>query len=237
MHHVTMRMPTHARINSTNQDGAVHVKLYIIGKSLELARSVGREEQIVVFLVRPTANGHCRAQHDPQGLELRRDSIDHHTVVRVAQIIVLEPPGQSVQSRTTKSDILGCTSWHTERDMFGIALRSQNPVDPCSRKGYLSRNKEIRTQPEFQEISRNTVVPPDSTSWRASPICSHRYCTFESATTPSAETYSSVTVVSTLEGAFDLEIICLFLGKNGECRTECGKINVATCSPSYVVNR
>ena len=25
-----------------------------------------------------------------------------------------------------KSDILGCTSWHTERVMFGIALRSQN---------------------------------------------------------------------------------------------------------------
>ena len=44
MHHVTMRMPTHARINSTNQDGAVHVKLNIIPKSLELARSVGREE-------------------------------------------------------------------------------------------------------------------------------------------------------------------------------------------------
>ena len=99
-------MPTHARINSTNQDGAVHVKLNTIPKSLELARSVGRGEQIVVLLVTPAANGHCRAQHDPQGLQLRRDSIDHHTAVRVAQNIVLEPPGQSVQSHTTK-----VTSW------------------------------------------------------------------------------------------------------------------------------
>ena len=97
MHQVTMRMPTHARINSTNQDGAVHVKLNIIPKSLELARSV------VVLLVRPTANGHCRAQHDRQGLELRRDSIDHHTAVRVAQNVVLEPLGQSVQLHTTNA--------------------------------------------------------------------------------------------------------------------------------------
>ena len=103
MHHVTMRMPTHARINSTNKDGAVHVKLNIIPKSLELARSVGREEQVVVLLVRPTANGHCRAQHDPQGLEQRRDSIDHHTAVRVAQNVVLEPLDQSVQLHTTNA--------------------------------------------------------------------------------------------------------------------------------------
>ena len=40
--------------------------------------SITREEQIVVLLARPTANG-------PQGLELRKDSIDHHTAVRVAQ--------------------------------------------------------------------------------------------------------------------------------------------------------
>ena len=45
--------------------------------------SITREEQIVVLLARPTANG-------PQGLELRGDSIDHHTAVRVAQNIVLE---------------------------------------------------------------------------------------------------------------------------------------------------
>ena len=37
---------------------------------------------------------------------MRRDSIDHHTAVRVAQNIVLEPLGQSVQSHTTK-----VTSW------------------------------------------------------------------------------------------------------------------------------
>ena len=67
------------------------------------ARSVGREEQVVFLFVRPTANGHCRAQHDPQGLELRRDSIDHHTVVRVAQNVVLEPLGQSVQLHTTNA--------------------------------------------------------------------------------------------------------------------------------------
>ena len=50
--------------------------------------SITREEQIVVLLARPTANG--------------RDSINHHTVVRVAQNIVLETVGWSVQSHTTK---------------------------------------------------------------------------------------------------------------------------------------
>ena len=57
------------------------------------------KEDEVVLLARPTANG-------PQGLELRRDRIDHHTAVRVAQNIVLEPLGWSVQSHTTK-----VTSW------------------------------------------------------------------------------------------------------------------------------
>ena len=74
---------------------------------------------ITLLLVRPTANG-------PQGLEMRRDSIDHHTAVRVAQNIVLEPLGQSVQSHTTK-----VTSWDARlgilKEMFRIALRSQNP--------------------------------------------------------------------------------------------------------------
>ena len=45
--------------------------------------SITCEEQIVVLLARPTVNG-------PQGLELRGDSIDHHTAVFVAQNIVLE---------------------------------------------------------------------------------------------------------------------------------------------------
>ena len=44
MHHVTMRMPTLAKINSIEQDGVVHVSLNIVPKSLELARSVGHEE-------------------------------------------------------------------------------------------------------------------------------------------------------------------------------------------------
>ena len=88
-----------------------------------------REEQIVVFLVRPTANGHCRAQHDPQGLELRRDSIDHHKAVRVSQNIVLEPQGWSVQSRATK-----LTSWDAR---LGILK------EICSELPCAVRNQEV----------------------------------------------------------------------------------------------
>ena len=72
-----------------------------------------------------------------------------------------------------------------------------------------------------------TAVPPDR-------------CIIVPATTPSAETYSSVTVVSTLEGAFDLDnnvIICLFLEKKVSAAPSAGKCNVATCSSSCFGNR
>ena len=72
------------------------------------------KEDEVVLLARPTANG-------PQGLELRRDRIDHHTAVRVAQN---SPRALRLECSVAydKSDILGRTSWHIERDMFVIAV-------------------------------------------------------------------------------------------------------------------
>ena len=50
------------------------------------------------------------------------------------------------------------------------------------------------------------------------------------ATTLSTEPYSSITVVSSLQEALNLDTHrnCLFLSKDGELRTECRKVEFST---------
>ena len=100
------------------------------------------KEDEVVLLARPTANG-------PQGLELRRDRIDHHTAVRVAQH---SPRALRLECSVAydKSDILGRTSWHIERDIFVIAVPVPTRV-----------SHDASREPDFQ-ASTNTAphCPP-----------------------------------------------------------------------------
>ena len=57
------------------------------------------------------------------GLILRRNSIDHHKSVRVS---LNTGPSTGAFSRIDNADILASTCWHTERNMFGIALPGQS---------------------------------------------------------------------------------------------------------------